>query len=227
MWTGTVSYELTSSFWPCTWWTWLKLADLSRSLYLKTWCLLLSGNLLRTTQTPGSLVVLLAHIIGPFLSGFRGGIKTTELVNGMGPYITPNLIETIEPEPVQKSKITGTVFSPNLLVNLVSPNVSPFSFALIFFLTLSVSFEDKLKENFARGSAELEKRRLALVEAQRKERDRREKEEREAQEKREREARELENRRRLEEERRLERQREVERQREEERLRELERKEVS
>lgn len=32
----------------------------------------------------------------------------------------------------------------------------------------SVSFEDKLKENFARGSAELEKRRLALEETQRK-----------------------------------------------------------
>ncbi|KAG7239147.1 hypothetical protein INR49_029898 [Caranx melampygus] len=91
----------------------------------------------------------------------------------------------------------------------------------------SVSFEDKLKENFARGSAELEKRRLALEEEQRKERERREKEEREAQERREREARELENRRRLEEERRLERQREMERQREEERLRELERKEAA
>ncbi|KAK2856331.1 hypothetical protein Q5P01_005066 [Channa striata] len=91
----------------------------------------------------------------------------------------------------------------------------------------SVSFEDKLKENFARGSAELEKRRLALEEEQRKEKERREREEREAQERREREAREQENRRRLEEERRLERQREMERQREEERLRELERKEAA
>ncbi|XP_033505115.2 intersectin-2a isoform X4 [Epinephelus lanceolatus] len=91
----------------------------------------------------------------------------------------------------------------------------------------SVSFEDKLKENFARGSAELEKRRLALEEEQRKERERREREEREAHERREREAREQENRRRLEEERRLERQREMERQREEERLRELERKEAA
>ncbi|XP_054618367.1 intersectin-2a isoform X3 [Dunckerocampus dactyliophorus] len=91
----------------------------------------------------------------------------------------------------------------------------------------SVSFEDKLKENFARGSAELEKRRLALEEVQRKERERRAREEREAQERREREAREQENRRRLEEERRLERQREMERQREEERLRELERKEAA
>uniref|UniRef100_A0A8C9ZC35 Intersectin 2a n=1 Tax=Sander lucioperca TaxID=283035 RepID=A0A8C9ZC35_SANLU len=91
----------------------------------------------------------------------------------------------------------------------------------------SVSFEDKLKENFARGSAELEKRRLALEEEQRKERDRREREEREAHERREREAREQENRRRLEDERRLERQREMERQREEERRRELERKEAA
>nr|XP_019947433.1 PREDICTED: intersectin-2-like isoform X1 [Paralichthys olivaceus] len=90
-----------------------------------------------------------------------------------------------------------------------------------------VSFEDKLKENFARGSAELEKRRLALVEEQRKERERRDREEREERERREREAREQENRRRLEEERRLERQREMERQREEERLRELERKEAA
>ncbi|KAM6906233.1 intersectin-2a isoform 2-T2 [Lycodopsis pacificus] len=87
----------------------------------------------------------------------------------------------------------------------------------------SVSFEDKLKENFARGSAELEKRRLALEEERRKERERREREEREAHERREREAREQENRRRLEEERR----REMERQREEERLRELERKEAA
>ncbi|XP_059897953.1 LOW QUALITY PROTEIN: intersectin-2-like [Gadus macrocephalus] len=92
-------------------------------------------------------------------------------------------------------------------------------------LASKVSFEDKLKENFARGSAELEKRRLALEEERRRERERRDREQREAQERREREARELENRRRLEEERRLERQREMERQREEERLRELERKE--
>nr|XP_061785718.1 intersectin-2-like isoform X2 [Nerophis lumbriciformis] len=91
----------------------------------------------------------------------------------------------------------------------------------------SVSFEDKLKENFARGSAELEKRRQALEETQRKERERRAREERETQERREREAREHENRRRLEEERRLDRQREMERQREEERLRELERKEAA
>uniref|UniRef100_A0A671WQS5 Intersectin 2a n=1 Tax=Sparus aurata TaxID=8175 RepID=A0A671WQS5_SPAAU len=90
-----------------------------------------------------------------------------------------------------------------------------------------LSFEDKLKENFARGSAELEKRRLALEEVQRKERERREREETEAQERREREAREQENRRRLEEERRLEMKREMERQREEERVRELERKEAA
>lgn len=97
----------------------------------------------------------------------------------------------------------------------------------MFLFFPSVSFEDKLKENFARGSAELEKRRQALEDAQRKERERREREEREARERREREAREVENRRRLEEEWRLDRMREMERQREEERVKELERKEVS
>ncbi|XP_061667407.1 intersectin-2-like [Syngnathoides biaculeatus] len=88
----------------------------------------------------------------------------------------------------------------------------------------SVTFEDKLKENFARGSAELEKRRQALEEQQRKDRERRTREERERQE---REARETEHRRRLEEEQRLERQREMERQREEEKLKEMERKEAA
>ncbi|XP_024912757.1 intersectin-2 isoform X2 [Cynoglossus semilaevis] len=170
------------------------LADVDRDGQLRADEFILAMHLVDMAKTGRPLPLTLPQDLVP--PSLRGGIKTTELVNGMGPYITPNLIETIEPEPVQKSKIT-------------------------------VSFEDKLKENFARGSAELEKRRLALVEAQRKERDRREKEEREAQEKREREARELENRRRLEEERRLERQREVERQREEERLRELERKEAA
>uniref|UniRef100_A0A8D3BZC2 Intersectin 2a n=1 Tax=Scophthalmus maximus TaxID=52904 RepID=A0A8D3BZC2_SCOMX len=113
---------------------------------------------------------------------------------------------------------TGRPLPLTLPRDLVPPSLSPVSL-----LMERVSFEDKLKENFARGSAELEKRRLALEEAQRKERERRDREEREAQERREREVREQENRRRLEEERRLERQR----QREEERLRELERKEAA
>uniref|UniRef100_A0A3Q3QD89 Intersectin 2b n=1 Tax=Monopterus albus TaxID=43700 RepID=A0A3Q3QD89_MONAL len=91
----------------------------------------------------------------------------------------------------------------------------------------SVSFEDKFKVNMEQGNAELEKRRLALQEAERKEQERRAQKEREEREKREREAREAEERRRKEEERRLERQRELERQKEEERQRELERKEAA
>ncbi|XP_068433588.1 intersectin-2a isoform X4 [Clinocottus analis] len=121
---------------------------------------------------------------------------------------------------------------PSELVNGTGPYLTP---CLIETLEMepgqknksSVSFEDKLKANFARGSAELEKRRLALEDERRKERDRRDREAREAHEKRERETREAENRRKLEEERRLERNREMERQREEERLRELERKEAA
>ncbi|XP_060897055.1 intersectin-2b [Labrus mixtus] len=89
------------------------------------------------------------------------------------------------------------------------------------------SFEDKFKANLERGNAELEKRRLALQEAERRELERRAQKEREEREKREKEAREAEERRRKEEERRLERQRELERQKEEERQREIERKEAA
>ncbi|XP_053087882.1 intersectin-2a isoform X3 [Pangasianodon hypophthalmus] len=98
----------------------------------------------------------------------------------------------------------------------------------------NVSFEDKLRENFQRGSMELEKRRQALQEEQRREQERRREEERreeerrrlrerEEQERREREA----LRRQKEEEQRMERQREMERRREEERLKELERQEAA
>uniref|UniRef100_A0A673FYI2 Intersectin-2-like n=1 Tax=Sinocyclocheilus rhinocerous TaxID=307959 RepID=A0A673FYI2_9TELE len=110
-----------------------------------------------------------------------------------------------------------TVFIVLTLMTLTSP----------FCLSLSASFEDKLKENFQRGNAELEKRRLALQEEQKREEERRQQKEREERERNEREAREMELRRQREEERRIERQKELERQREEERLKELERREAS
>ncbi|XP_048829859.1 intersectin-2b isoform X1 [Brienomyrus brachyistius] len=91
----------------------------------------------------------------------------------------------------------------------------------------NVTFEDKRKENFDRGNAELEKRRQALQEQQRRDEERRAQEAREEQERREQEALELERRRLLEQERRLERMRELERQKEEERQKELERKEAA
>ncbi|XP_058469345.1 intersectin-2a isoform X3 [Solea solea] len=170
------------------------LADVDRDGQLRADEFILAMHLVEMAKTGRPLPLTLPQDLVP--PSLRGGVKSPELVNGTGPYITPCLIDTTEPELLQKGKS-------------------------------SVSFEDKLKENFARGSAELEKRRLALEDEQRKERERREREERDAQERREREAREQENRRRLEEERRLERQREMERQREEERLRELERKEAA
>uniref|UniRef100_A0A3B4UDX9 Intersectin 2a n=1 Tax=Seriola dumerili TaxID=41447 RepID=A0A3B4UDX9_SERDU len=170
------------------------LADVDKDGQLRADEFILAMHLVDMAKTGRPLPLTLPQDLVP--PSLRGGIKSSELVNGTGPYITPCLIDAIETEPAQKTKS-------------------------------SVSFEDKLKENFARGSAELEKRRLALEEEQRKERERREKEERDAQERREREAREQENRRRLEEERRVERQREMERLREEERLREQERKEAA
>uniref|UniRef100_UPI0037E91A76 intersectin-2-like isoform X1 n=1 Tax=Semicossyphus pulcher TaxID=241346 RepID=UPI0037E91A76 len=170
------------------------LADVDKDGQLQGDEFILAMHLVDMAKTGRPLPLTLPQDLVP--PSLRGGIKSSELVNGTGPYITPCLLDTMETDSAQKNKS-------------------------------SVSFEDKLKENFAKGSAELEKRRLALEEAQRKERERRDREEREEREKREREARELENRRRLEEERRLERQREMERQREEERLRELERKEAA
>nr|XP_023690092.1 intersectin-2 isoform X1 [Paramormyrops kingsleyae] len=91
----------------------------------------------------------------------------------------------------------------------------------------NATFEDKRKENFDRGNAELEKRRQALLEQQRRDEERRAQEAREEQERREQEALELDRRRLLEQERRLERMRELERQKEEERQKELERKEAA
>ncbi|XP_061756713.1 intersectin-2-like isoform X6 [Nerophis ophidion] len=170
------------------------LADVDKDGQLRADEFILAMHLVDMAKTGRPLPLTLPQDLVP--SPLRGGIKPSELVNGTGHYSSPSLVDSLEVEPVQKSKS-------------------------------SVSFEDKLKENFARGSAELEKRRHALEETQRKERERRAREERETQERREREAREHENRRRLEEERRLDRQREMERQREEERLRELERKEAA
>ncbi|CAL1603896.1 unnamed protein product [Knipowitschia caucasica] len=91
----------------------------------------------------------------------------------------------------------------------------------------NMTFEDKFKANLERGNAELEKRRLALQEAERRERERREQLRREEQERREKEAREAEEKKRIEEEWKQERQRELERIREEERKKDIERKEAA
>ncbi|XP_051274488.1 intersectin-1 isoform X3 [Dicentrarchus labrax] len=92
---------------------------------------------------------------------------------------------------------------------------------------LPVTFEDKKRENFERGNLELEKRRQALQEQQRKEQERLATLEREEQERKERERMEQERRRQHELEKQLEKQRELERQREEERRKEIERREAA
>uniref|UniRef100_A0AAQ5YUP7 Intersectin 2b n=1 Tax=Amphiprion ocellaris TaxID=80972 RepID=A0AAQ5YUP7_AMPOC len=123
---------------------------------------------------------------------------------------------------------SGQPLPLTLPTELVPPSQSTLKLTVskLFPPLCSVSFEDKFKANLERGNAELEKRRLALQEAERREQERRAQKEREERERREKEAREAEERRRKEEERRLERQRELERQKEEERHREIERKEV-
>lgn len=108
-------------------------------------------------------------------------------------------------------------------------------------LDFSDSFEDKRKENYDKGQAELDRRRKVIEDAQRKERvsrltfenwkvtqflqEERERKEREEVEKREKARVEAELKKQQEIERELQRQREMEQEREEQRKRELEKKE--
>lgn len=89
------------------------------------------------------------------------------------------------------------------------------------------SFEDKRKENFDKGQAELERRRRLLQDTQRKEQEERERKEREEADKREKARLEVERRQQEELERQLQIQRELEQEREEKRKRELEQKEAA
>lgn len=89
------------------------------------------------------------------------------------------------------------------------------------------SFEDKRKENFDKGQAELDRRRRVLEEASRKEIEERQRKEREEIEKKEKARLEAERRQQEELERQLQIQRELEQEREEKRKRELEQKEAA
>lgn len=89
------------------------------------------------------------------------------------------------------------------------------------------SFEDKRKENFDKGQAELERRRKVLLDIQRKEQEERERKEREEIEKREKARLEAERRQQEELERQLQIQREIEQEKEEKRKREIEQKEAA
>ncbi|XP_072321594.1 intersectin-2b isoform X2 [Eucyclogobius newberryi] len=125
--------------------------------------------------------------------------------------------------PSQRSSINGTSSAASPVASLIDDfDVEPPQKT-----KPNMTFEDKFKANLDRGNAELEKRRQVLLDAERREQERREQLRREEQERKEKEAREAEEKRRMEEERRLERQRELERIREEERKKEMERKEAA
>uniref|UniRef100_A0A3B5BAR0 Intersectin 1 n=1 Tax=Stegastes partitus TaxID=144197 RepID=A0A3B5BAR0_9TELE len=132
----------------------------------------------------------------------------------------------------QDGKLTAEEFI--LAMHLIDMAMSglplpPTAFPTLFFFfsLITVTFEDKKRENFERGNLELEKRRQALQEQQRKEQERLAALEREEQERKERERLEQERRRQQELEKQLEKQRELERQREEERRKEIERREAA
>ncbi|KAH8366469.1 hypothetical protein KR084_010116 [Drosophila pseudotakahashii] len=89
------------------------------------------------------------------------------------------------------------------------------------------SFEDKRKENYVKGQAELDRRRKIMEDQQRKEREERERKERDEADKREKARLEAERKQQEELERQLQRQREIEVEKEEQRKRELEAKEAA
>ncbi|KAM8716657.1 hypothetical protein ACLKA7_003524 [Drosophila subpalustris] len=89
------------------------------------------------------------------------------------------------------------------------------------------SFEDKRKENYEKGKAELDRRRKLIEDQQRREREERERKEREEADKREKARLEAERKQQEELERQLQRQREIEMEKEEQRKRELEAKEAA
>ncbi|XP_052327673.1 intersectin-2-like isoform X4 [Oncorhynchus keta] len=113
--------------------------------------------------------------------------RPVEMLNGTGPYLSTGLID-------------GTA---DLQPAHKNKN--------------NVSYEDRLKENFARGSAELEKRRLALEDKHRREEEMREREATEVQGMREVWEQEQENKRQQEEERRRERKEEAQQEQERQR----------
>ncbi|KAH9513279.1 Intersectin 1 (SH3 domain protein) [Bulinus truncatus] len=90
-----------------------------------------------------------------------------------------------------------------------------------------VTLEDKRKENFDKGQAELERRRALLREQQQKEENERLEKERLEAEKRERQRQEVENRRQAELQKQLEKQREKEREIEEQRRKMMEQREAA
>ncbi|XP_016970787.1 intersectin-1 isoform X2 [Drosophila rhopaloa] len=89
------------------------------------------------------------------------------------------------------------------------------------------SFEDKRKENYVKGQAELDRRRKIIEDQQRKEREERERKERDEADKREKARLEAERKQQEELERQLQLQREIEMEKEEQRKRELEAKETA
>lgn len=124
----------------------------------------------------------------------------------------------------------GEAISPNLPVDLIPPTFRRQRQSSVSSIGIpetidplagmpQSSFEDKRKENFEKGQAELERRRKTLQDIQRKEQEERERKEREEADKQEKIRLEQERRRQAEIEKQMIRQREIEQEKEEQRKR--------
>ncbi|XP_077973395.1 intersectin-1-like isoform X1 [Styela clava] len=143
--------------------------------------------------------------------------------------ILPNLLppNLMPPSYRRATGMSATNIAPALmgdLTNLLDPDKSSNKETESSMFT---TFEDKRRDNFNKGNVELERRRQALEESQRKERERLERKEREERERREKERQEQERRRLAQLQRQLERQQAAEREREEARKKAIEQREAA
>ncbi|MEQ2167559.1 hypothetical protein GOODEAATRI_005291 [Goodea atripinnis] len=82
------------------------LADVDKDGQLRAEEFILAMHLIDMAKTGHPLPLSLPQDLIP--PSLRGGIKSSELVNGTGPYISPGLMDTTEIEPAQKNKNSGT-----------------------------------------------------------------------------------------------------------------------
>ncbi|XP_054165582.1 intersectin-1-like isoform X2 [Oppia nitens] len=130
--------------------------------------------------------------------------------------------DLVPPSYRRKRSLSGVTAVSN-----ISQGVAPTVDDILEESKFVTSFEDKRRENFEKGQQELDRRRQALMEQQKREQEDRERKEREEQQKIEKQRLEMERKRLEELERQQLRQREIENEKEEQRRKQLEQREAA
>ncbi|MBN3299389.1 ITSN2 protein, partial [Amia calva] len=172
---------------------WGNLSDVDKDGKLKAEEFILAMHLVDIAKSGQPLPLTLpTDLIPPLLSGFQ-----------TGPGVPPALLVVVPTEVLLNNSISLYVYTGLLEEDIEPPqkkNQEKEETGRLTQTEEAVTFEDKRKENFDRGYAELEKRRQALQEQQRKEEERLAQKALEERERREREIKEQEMKRLLEQE---------------------------